>query len=435
MSTEIKELLVNPIDFNIENFVIDEPKKSKKDQSKTAFSNVFYKDEDGANCILVMPLPQQSCFVGYKHNFKLAEEDKTPENAEGIQVSYSLTAFNNTKGPSEDEEAVGNVFDSIQKCIFDFGNELLEKEEDTPEEEKVLAGTVSASFFMAQKKKNPSHAVKPVFDYPSKKGGGKDTSKPKRSYIQFITQGKGAKMICKTNLFGSGGKRKNYLNFINKPCLVQPVVMITSIYWGGHGEATYGASLRFHIGEANISVSSGGAGRTLTKSYIKPLPASENDQDSDEDKPPQRSNGKEEVEEEGLFKPSNDLDKMKAIVKNKVKGSPRDEDSAPKKSKVALQSKAPEPKVKSQSDSEVKPKKGKVIPEVENDDDSNIEASQSEEEEKPKIVKNAKKVSSKSKEEVKPAPKVAKKEAPIQKKVAKKAPKEEVEEEEIQEDE
>ena len=105
-----------------------------------------------------------------------------------------------------------------------------------------------------------TYAVKPLYDYSTtinQKTGEKykDYTKPMRTYIKLLTKGKGKKIRCETNIFGPGDRKRSPFKYMGIHGACHPVVHWDRIFWGPHGQASYGASIGLKVTEMNFSPS------------------------------------------------------------------------------------------------------------------------------------------------------------------------------------
>ena len=103
-----------------------------------------------------------------------------------------------------------------------------------------------------------TYAVKPLYDYSTtinQKTGEKykDYINPMRAYIKLLTKGKGKNIRCETNIFGPGNKKRSPFKYMGIHGSCHPVLHWDGIFWGSHGQASYGASIRLRVTEMNFS--------------------------------------------------------------------------------------------------------------------------------------------------------------------------------------
>lgn len=256
-TSSAREICVNPADFDISRLVIHDAcvREFKIGESKISntTSSAKYLNDEGEECTLYFRGPPQNCFgVQYNYPMGVAEEDKTPETAKGLQVCYPLTTMQTVSDPTDDEKAHRDMILALWQAAVDKGIE--ESERDEP----VIPG-VSVNSFRAiagAKKKDWTKAVKVPFSHPkNKENGGKtlDTTKPESMYVKLVTDGQGPTLKAKTPFWGPGDRKCNALKFLDVRGEIEPCWVFEGIYYGAHGTSPHGASLRFRLAEANYT--------------------------------------------------------------------------------------------------------------------------------------------------------------------------------------
>src|ERR1044071_4778442 len=117
---------------------------------------------------------------------------------------------------------------------------MCEAEEDAYPDLPSLSRNSYYAAIRGGKEPNRYNAVKAPYAHPMKDeqlpGGKKrkvlDPTKPKRSYLKLMTIGKKEKMRCKTNIWGPGDKRMNYLDIIEVRGNASLVVAWKGGYYG-----------------------------------------------------------------------------------------------------------------------------------------------------------------------------------------------------------
>ena len=124
------EIAVSPEDFDISRVVIHDPTTftSKADVTTTT-SRAFYLDENGVECILYIPAPEQSSFgPQYVYDMGLAEEDQTPDKAKGMQIMYQCTSLTTVADHTPAEQAYMDCVQSLRDLAIEKGKEEAERE-------------------------------------------------------------------------------------------------------------------------------------------------------------------------------------------------------------------------------------------------------------------------------------------------------------------
>ena len=252
-------------EFDIDRLVVDPASKKsfgKKGNEVTYYeSAVYYLNDDDEKCILYFEGAEQEVW-GFNAMYPMgtADEDKKPSvNMKGVLVCYPMTAIANK--PTENEQSVMDIFDGLYEKTL----EALKRECRDGDNLKVPKTTYS-SFVTAQAKKKWSYAIKPVYSYPNAKKENKndpdkeDHSKPQRAYIKLNTFGKGSNLVCKTGIMGPGDKPLGVTSLISEKGRgkITPVFKWKSIYWGGHGDRSWGGSVSLRLAECNYTPGLGG---------------------------------------------------------------------------------------------------------------------------------------------------------------------------------
>lgn len=269
--SELPVYVLNPIEYEEERLLIHDPVTTSftkgKDQIKYTTSKIVYLNENGDECELYVTPPEQRVYISYQGPFG---EDATEDNAKGIQVTYGLTSLNTVKEPTADEQAFIDFLDSlrtkvIEKCQseLELANELAAKAKKAKTKGKKLEYNVPANSITSFRAADAAFkgsgdmedwdaAVKPLKSYKKDpKTKAVDEDSPMRFYVPFLTKGNGSKMSMQTKVNGPGNKPMHYRRFVGQPGIIEPVFHISHVYFGGHGTASYGASIRVLLAQAN----------------------------------------------------------------------------------------------------------------------------------------------------------------------------------------
>lgn len=299
-----------------------------------------YLNNEGKPCELYFALPEAFCFgVNGNYKFGTEKEDQIPENLTGFQICYPLTSMKTIENPTESEKHVKSVFDALFNAVWKKMQEECEKDDlqvPNPSYSACLA---------AQKKKNPTYAVKPVYSHKmvyDKKTKKKepDMETPARTYIKLLTKGKGRKMRCQSLIYGPGDKQdKTGLKYIDVRGNVMPVIKWDGVFWGSHGQkAPYGASVRLRVSEMNFTPQSDGAPpRRMLNANTSPkeLDISDDDENIGYTKPGSKDDDDQSGEDEGFGDDVNPVDGLRKKTEENDSDddseSNEEEESEPKK--------------------------------------------------------------------------------------------------------
>ncbi len=295
-----------------------------------------YINDDGEECELYFDLPEQFCFgINAVYGVGTETEDKTLENAKGLQICYSLTGMKTIENPTKDEKYAISVLKALWEASWDKMQAECERSDDL-----LVPNPTYNSFLAAQKRKDPELAVKPIFAYPQKpdpknpKKKVEDRTKPQRAYIKLLTKGEGRKMRCQTQIYGPGDKQdKTGLKYIDVRGRIHPLFKWEGVFWGSHGQkAPYGASVRLRVAQMNFTPQ---PDEIPKRRMLSPnaAPAVEDD-GSDDDGHGRYATGQGEhdeaygSEDEGFIKPGDDDDPMD-VLKSAGKDKKAEEDEPP----------------------------------------------------------------------------------------------------------
>lgn len=249
------EICIDPLDFDASRVIVRDPQQNEFSLKsgaiiKTTTSSGRYLDDEGRECILyIRGDPQRTFGFSYNHEMNIAKDDRTPDNASGVQVCYPLTSMATVQNPKPSEQALKDAFLGLWQAVVDKGREEVEKDETA------LPSVAKASFIAAAKKEQWERAVKVPFSHPKDKNDKKkyDTNKPETIYTKLVTSGKGRGMKVSTVIRGPGDRVQNALRYVDTPGILTPVFLWEGAYHGAHGsEAPYGTSLRFKLVQGNF---------------------------------------------------------------------------------------------------------------------------------------------------------------------------------------
>jgi len=249
------EILITPGEHDISRLVFHDPHTSTFNVGDGSVDNTmsyaFYTNDDGQECKMFFPGPPQNCFgVEYQYDINVAESDKNPSNAKGLQISYPLTSLSSVTNPKPEEKALISLIDEIWNAAAEVGKQEILRE-------NLLIPEVSYNSFVAAEKRGLwTNALKKPMEHPNLKSdknkkGGLDKTKPMRMYVKLLTKGRGTKLRVDTPFYGPGDKLESALKYIKKQGVITPCFWFEGIYWGAHGRNPQGASLRFKLVEAN----------------------------------------------------------------------------------------------------------------------------------------------------------------------------------------
>lgn len=251
--------------LNWKNIAIEEPvtnsftKKGTNTTIEWTTSAAHYKGPNGEKLPIFVELPPQTTWgINGIWPIGVETENQNLETIEGFQICYPLTTLATLAKPTADEAAVMKFFDrSWDKGIEAMGNFT---------DSNLLSGPAESAYTTAEKKKDMTYAMKPIYEFPQtkdEKTGKKtiDKTKPQRTYLKLVTKGKGSKIQCLTKIYGPGDKLTSPIKYMSTPGnavkgTVHPVVHWEGIFWGAHGKKSYGGSLKFRVIEMNFAPTS-----------------------------------------------------------------------------------------------------------------------------------------------------------------------------------
>ncbi len=300
----VAEIMLDPKDYNPDNVVIKDPStisfKIGANEITMTSSDARYLNEAGEECKMYFSAPQQTCFgPQYQYDMNVPDDEKNPDKAKGMQVQYPITSMQSINAPTEAEQAFSDMMQSLWELS------LAKAQEELLREEQLIPEVSYNSFVAAERKGVWTNALKPWAEHPNVQGGNAkkktlDTTKPKRMYVKLKTSGQGKKLRVHTPFYGPGDVQQSPIKYIGARGILTPCMSWEGIYWGMHGTAPHGASLRFHVVEANfVPVSSTGglpSRRMLPANTAEP--SADDDADASDADPDAESDA---GEEEGTF--------------------------------------------------------------------------------------------------------------------------------------
>jgi len=258
------EILVDPLNFDRSRVVIKDAVRNEFSIGDlpitTTFGDGYYLDEKGNECDLYISLTPQQCFgVSYIHDPALKKEMQTPDNAKGLQICYQMTSIKTINSPTQEEQATIDMMRALWEVAVEKVKEEMEMDDENRRIPAPTINSASAVIIKPENKQNWENVVKIPFDYNlTKDKKSKDKTKPMRMYVKLITQGSGPTLKALTSFFGPGDKKTNPLRYVDVRGIITPCLKWEGVYYGQHGnKATFGASLRFKLVEANFTPQNG----------------------------------------------------------------------------------------------------------------------------------------------------------------------------------
>ena len=255
-------------DFDWNTIVVTEPKSKSfnkgqsKPQNQWVSSDVYVKGPNGEKRPIFIELTKQF-FSGISGvwPFGTDKDSRRLETLEGFQISYPMTSIDTMDCPTTEEIKTRKALDNVVKITLN----ALKKFCNKPRSERSVPPATFNAYITAKSENDWSFAVKPIYDYTNttdQQTGEKkkDTSRPQRAYLKFITWGKGGNILSTTCVYGPDDQVVNPLEYMWQPDKYvsgfgHPVVRWDGIFWGSHGQTGYGASARLHVTEMNFTPS------------------------------------------------------------------------------------------------------------------------------------------------------------------------------------
>ena len=164
-----------------------------------------------------------------------------------------MTSDETMNSPTTEEMKTREALDKVWEITLDSLKKFCKKSKS----ERIVPAPTYNAYATARSENDWSYAVKPIYDYPNITNQvtgekRKDEYSPERAYLKFITWGKGKGIKSKTSVYGPGDKIVNPLEYMWQPDnyvsgIGHPVVLWDGIFWGSHGQTSYGASARLRV--------------------------------------------------------------------------------------------------------------------------------------------------------------------------------------------
>lgn len=249
-------------DFDWSKVVVEEPKSYSFTQGNNTIewttSDVYIPGPNGTKLPIYVELsPQKIWGFDGIWGMDVNLEDRDLSNIAGLQIVYPLNSPTTVDNPTKSERATKHAFDQMWNITV-----AAMKRFCSVSKRKVPAPAYSA-YATAKTDEDWTYAVKPVYSYSYYKDSSTNKkfvnkSRPERMFIKFDTKGTGSAMRCKTEIYGPGDKPISPFKYLHSSnsnvCgIAHPVVRWDGIYWGSHGQSSYGASVRLRVSEMNFS--------------------------------------------------------------------------------------------------------------------------------------------------------------------------------------
>ena len=200
-------ICIKPQEFNVDLLEIKEPKIYKPRDSNISIktSEILYRNNEGKLCDIYIALPQIETYGPSPIN-TFNSKIKSRENIQGYTISYSHPQV---------EKILDSIYDVFQNKI----NELIN-----------------------------NCKLKPIFNYKKTENDLKvdDKSKPKVAYFKLKTS-KDYKTI-ETKMYDLNSKQLiDPIDTISKFGSIKPMIHISNIYFGTHGNTNYRASIQIKV--------------------------------------------------------------------------------------------------------------------------------------------------------------------------------------------
>ncbi len=199
---------IRPQELNTELLEIKEPKvyKPRDNNLSIKTSEILYRNNKGELCDLYISLPQIETYGPSPIN-TFNSKIKSKENIQGYTISYS-------------HQDVEKMFDSIHDDFQNKINEIIN-----------------------------NCKLKPIFNYRKNNLKVDDKSKPKVAYLKLKIS-KDCKII-ETKMYDLNSKQLIDPNTtISKFGLIKPMIHMSNIYFGSHGNSGYNASIQVKLVKA-----------------------------------------------------------------------------------------------------------------------------------------------------------------------------------------
>lgn len=251
--------------FDWKKVVITPPTKHSFTQGSTTIewvtSDAYYPGPNGEKLGMFFELEEQITWgINGTWPMNVPEEKQNMTNMEGYQICYSLTSMNTINEPTTREVQTKKIFDKIHEISLESSIKFC----SVKREDRLVPSPTYSSYVAAKEEGNWDEFVKPVYEFPSSKVNGKktlDKSKPERTYLKFLSKGKGPKLECNTKIYGPDDKQVSVTKYLSlksseteqssKKGRVHVVMYWDGIFYGPHGQKPHGVSNRFKISEMN----------------------------------------------------------------------------------------------------------------------------------------------------------------------------------------
>jgi len=283
---------------------IDDPVKNENANGNVWYtSSVYFKDDNGQKRSMFFQLEEQQVW-GISGIWPMGtdREDQILDTLEGYQVAYPLTSRNTVQNPTMTELKTQQNFDNIRKTTSLAFRKFCEAEKDRKKSKSkdipiIVPPSTYSSYLNASEGDDIEEGVKPIYNFSTKKdmATGKSTvdkTIPMKAYIKlksYKEKDGETHAKCATSILGPGNKNISVLKYLQLSDdkketrgKIKSVMLWEDIYWGQHGNSTYGCSARIKIVELHYNPESP---RDITgPSFLGPNNTpEEEEEDEDED--------------------------------------------------------------------------------------------------------------------------------------------------------
>jgi hypothetical protein len=200
-------ICIKPLEFNELNLVINEPKvyQAKNSKIKMTTSDILYQNEKGELCNLFVKLPSVNTY-GPSPQYDFNSKNKNTENIQGYTISYSH---------SEVEKMFEVINKVCQNTINDFAKSNLIKK----------------------------CTIKPEFNF--KKSG--EGAKVAYFKLNTVRDYQSNLLTILTKMSKNTNESIDPIETVSKYGTLTPMIQISKIYYGAHGNSEYGASIQSKV--------------------------------------------------------------------------------------------------------------------------------------------------------------------------------------------
>ena len=200
-------ICLKPQEFNELNLVINEPKvyQVKDSNIKITTSEILYKNNEGEICDLFVKLPSVETY-GPSPQYDFNSKNKAQENIQGYTISYS---------------------NLIVEKMFEIINKVCQNKINDFTKDKLIKKCT----------------LKPVFNY-NKLGDGVKVAYFKLNTVKNY-QSNLLTILTKMSTYTK--ESINPLETGSKFGTITPMIHISKIYFGAHGDSEYGASIQSKV--------------------------------------------------------------------------------------------------------------------------------------------------------------------------------------------